>query len=190
MLSVFHHKTAARPRACTRLLQFCSAWTGSGSSMLSVSMTTWSGLWSRPSTSMAPVRAAGRSAAGSSSVRWCGSRTCRPAIAVWTCGGASVVWSARTRSEPFSSCVAAGLDGLEREDGLHDWGAALRAAAQLGQNAPGLEGGYGAFTDAADAGVAGVDLALTYRQRRAVAAAVGRGADAAGGALVGRVGRG
>src|SRR5690606_39164207 len=85
-------------------------------------------------------------------------------------------------AEPFSSCVAAGLDGLEREDGLHDWGAALRAAAQLGQNAPGLEGGYGAFTDAADAGVAGVDLALTYRQRRAVAAAFERGADAAAGA--------
>src|SRR5690606_30120094 len=36
------------------------------------------------------------------------------------------ITTTHTYYEPFSSCVAAGLDGLEREDGLHDWGAALR----------------------------------------------------------------
>lgn len=39
-------------------------------------------------------------------------------------------------------------------------GTAVGAAAQLGQDAPSLEGGYGAFAVAADAGVAGVDLTL------------------------------
>lgn len=43
--------------------------------------------------------------------------------------------------EPFSSCVAVGLDVVQDEDGLHDRGGAARTTAQLDQGFPGLEAG-------------------------------------------------
>jgi hypothetical protein len=49
---------------------------------------------------------------------------------------------------------------LKGEDRGKDGGGALRTAAQLGQQLPGLEGGDGAFADAADLRVASVDLLL------------------------------
>src|SRR5437763_691684 len=51
--------------------------------------------------------------------------------------------------ERFSSWVGAGVGGVEYEDGLHDRGRAAWAAAQLGQDSPGLERGDGAFAQAA-----------------------------------------
>jgi hypothetical protein len=59
--------------------------------------------------------------------------------------------------EPFSSWVAVGFGGVEDEDGLHDRGGPARAAAQLDQDLPALEGRHGTFANAADAGVGSVD---------------------------------
>jgi hypothetical protein len=46
-------------------------------------------------------------------------------------------------------------EGQDRRD---PGGSLLRAAAQLGQQPPGLERGHGPFADRADSGVGGVDL--------------------------------
>lgn len=66
-------------------------------------------------------------------------------------------------TQPFSSWVAVDLGCLEHEDRLDHHGASLGAAAQLGQNLPGLQHGDGPFTFAADAGVVAVDLLLPLR---------------------------
>jgi hypothetical protein len=57
------------------------------------------------------------------------------------------------------------LDVVEYEDGLHDRGCAAWAAAQLGEDLPGLEGGDRAFAAGADLGVGLVD-GLGHRGRR------------------------
>ena len=59
--------------------------------------------------------------------------------------------------EPFSSCVAVGFDVVKHEDGLHDRGCAAWAAAQLGQDVPGLERGDRALTASADLRMRPVD---------------------------------
>ncbi|SCE80411.1 hypothetical protein GA0070563_102119 [Micromonospora carbonacea] len=59
-------------------------------------------------------------------------------------------------TEPFSSWVAVGFDVVQNEDGLHDRGRSPWAAAQLGQDFPGLEGGDRAFTAGADRRVGAV----------------------------------
>jgi hypothetical protein len=65
---------------------------------------------------------------------------------------------------------------------------AARAATQLDQNFPGLEGGVGAFPDGADPRVSAVDLLLPTGKLRPVAVALERGSDTAAGALVRLVG--
>jgi hypothetical protein len=45
------------------------------------------------------------------------------------------------------------FDEAPDEDGLHDRGGAARAAAQLDQDLPGLQGRDGAFAEGSDAGV-------------------------------------
>ena len=62
--------------------------------------------------------------------------------------------------EPFSSCVAVGFDVVQNEAGLHDRGRATRAAAQLGQDFPGFEGGDRAFAAGPDLRVGPVDRLL------------------------------
>lgn len=52
--------------------------------------------------------------------------------------------------EPSSSWVAGVFCGLEDEDRLHDWGGVAGAAAQLGQDLPGLEDRDGAFAEGPD----------------------------------------
>jgi hypothetical protein len=58
--------------------------------------------------------------------------------------------------QPFSSCVAVGLDVVQDEDGLHDRGRSAWATTQLGEDLPGLEGGDRAFTAGADLRVGAV----------------------------------
>lgn len=57
----------------------------------------------------------------------------------------------------FSSWLAVVFGVLEDQDRLDDRGGAVWAAVQLGQQFPGLEGGYGAFAEGADLGVLAVD---------------------------------
>ena len=65
---------------------------------------------------------------------------------------------ARQQLERAIFIVGSGrLRRLQDEDGLHDRGGAAWAAAQLGQDLPGLEGGDGAFAEGADLGVVPVD---------------------------------
>src|SRR5829696_3837044 len=91
--------------------------------------------------------------------------------------------AAARRREPFPTSCSGG--GVEGEDGGDEVGAALGAAAQAVQQAPGLEGGWSAFAGCPQSGVAGVDCGRPGRQ---VAAAEGD-ADGAGGALVAAVGQ-
>jgi alkylated DNA nucleotide flippase Atl1 len=63
-------------------------------------------------------------------------------------------------TEPFSSCVAVGFDVVQNEDGLHDRGGSAWAAAQLGEDLPGLEGGDRSFAAGADFRVCPVDRLL------------------------------
>jgi hypothetical protein len=53
-------------------------------------------------------------------------------------------------AERFSSLAGRVFDVVENEDGLHHCGRPGAAAAQLGQDFPGLEGGDGAFAAAAE----------------------------------------
>lgn len=61
--------------------------------------------------------------------------------------------------EPFSSRVTALFHELQHEDRLHERDRAMRAAAQLGQDLPCLQGRDGALADSADTGMRAVDLA-------------------------------
>src|SRR5829696_9140386 len=91
--------------------------------------------------------------------------------------------AAARRREPFPASVSGG--GFEGEDGGDEVGAALGAAAQAVQEAPGFEGGGSAFAGSAESGVGGVDGGGSGGQ---VPAAEGD-ADGAGGALVAAVGQ-
>src|SRR5262245_12024428 len=75
---------------------------------------------------------------------------------------------------------------VQREDRGNDGGGSLWAAAELGQRAPGLQGGDGAFADCADLGVGRVVVAHSAGQ----VTAVERRADRATGAAVALVGDG
>jgi len=69
---------------------------------------------------------------------------------------------------------------VKDEDGLHDVGDAVGAAAEFPQEPPALEGGHGLFTDTADLGVGGVVAALPSLE----VAAPERDADRSAGSLI------
>jgi hypothetical protein len=69
---------------------------------------------------------------------------------------------------------------VKDEDGLHDVGDPVGAAAELPQEAPPLKGGHGLFAKAADLGVGGVVAALPSLE----SAASKRYPDGSAGALM------
>lgn len=93
-------------------------------------------------------------------------------------------------TEPFSSWVAVGLGGLKYEDGWMMAVPRLGAAAQLGEDLPGLQHGDGPFALAADTGVVAVDPDLSLGEWWSPVVAFERGSDGAAGALVALVGEG
>lgn len=92
--------------------------------------------------------------------------------------------------DPVSSCVVVGFDVVQNEDGLHDRCRSLWAAAQLGQDFSGLEGGDGSFSAGPDLRVGPVHGFLPGRQLRPETASVERRAYAAVGVLVALIGEG
>jgi hypothetical protein len=82
------------------------------------------------------------------------------------CGGSSgqkfhVTYQSNT--ERFPTSFALFFDGLKNADRGDDGGRPGWAAAQFGEQLPGLEGGHRAFAGSAVAGVGGVDLPLRIR---------------------------
>ena len=60
-----------------------------------------------------------------------------------------------TYREDFSSAEGGGLDVVQHQDGLHDGGGPAEAAAQFGEQSPGLEDGDGALDGCPDPGMIG-----------------------------------
>jgi SAM-dependent methyltransferase len=87
-------------------------------------------------------------------------------------------------NEPFSSWVAVVFGVLEDGDRLDDRGGAVWAAVQLGQQFPGLEGGYRALSEGADLGVLPVDRPLPLGQPRPLRLSFEWRPDSAASALI------
>ena len=79
------------------------------------------------------------------------------------------------RDMPLSAFLSCDFSGLKDVDGFGRLGGSAWAAAELAQDAPGLELGVGAFARAAEAGMSAVDVLLGARLCSAPARGCGCG---------------